>query len=307
MDPDDSSAAATQVDDSGIGAGPADASDPDILQVSITKEDICFSPDQARRAAGSSKKSKATVSFDLPASFNPNVPPPKVPNAPAPPPQASTSSAVNPDGTIRRRVVIESVLGKSGTPPTPLADADLVTFRARMEYLVDMKNDTLPIKATPIRTMIPWVERGKIILVPADKASGQFYVDSVNEGELKVKGHSLRAGWNLDLPESALITLRWETMSDREPKALVECPKKGLARMNGWDVDPNGPKEISFFNASRDQNNANVWFTKVIASRRICQLIQAQQGHIWISGGQATARWRSKPLTPENDVQYDYQ
>ena len=113
--------------------------------------------------------------------------------------------------------------------------------------------------------------------------------------------------WNLDLPLSALITLRWETMSDRSPQTLVECPRKGIARMNGWTLDPDGPKEISFYNCSQDEKNPHIWFTKVIVSRRITQLIQAQQGQLWISGGQATARWRNKELTPDNEVQFDFQ
>ena len=122
-----------------------------------------------------------------------------------------------------------------------------------------------------------------------------------------IKGKSLRAAMNTDLPEMALITLRYETISDRHPQVLVECPKKGLARMNCWQMDLSGPKEISFFSSTDDEKQKTVKFTKISASRRICQLIQQQQGRVWISGGQATARWKGKDLTPENDVQYNIQ
>ena len=294
--------AAANVDDSGFDVDSADVSttDPETLQVFVTKQDTCFSPEYSEGAAPGNA--------NLPPRFDPSVPPPSIPNQNPNPNTSIPQTSTNPDGSIRRRVIIESVLGKSSATPQPLTTNDLPGFRARAEFLVDQKNDSLPRGQNPIRYMVPWVERGKIIVVPADRASGNFFVDSVNDHDLKIKGHSLRAGWNLDLPEAALISLRWESMSDqRSPQVLVECPKKGIARMNGWDIDPNGPKEISFYNSSRDKENANVWFTKVIASRRICQLIQGQQGRLWISGGQATARWRNKPLTPENEVQYDFQ
>ena len=294
--------AAANVDDSGFDVDSADVSttDPETLQVFVTKQDTCFSPEYSEGAAPGNA--------NLPPRFDPSVPPPSIPNQNPNPNTSTPQTSTNPDGSIRRRVIIESVLGKSSATPQPLTTNDLPGFRARAEFLVDQKNDSLPRGQNPIRYMVPWVERGKIIVVPADRASGNFFVDSVNDHDLKIKGHSLRAGWNLDLPEAALISLRWESMSDqRSPQVLVECPKKGIARMNGWDIDPNGPKEISFYNSSRDKENANVWFTKVIASRRICQLIQGQQGRLWISGGQAPARWRNKPLTPENEVQYDFQ
>ena len=281
-------------DSSAAGQGmDEDHGDPEFLQVNVTHRDTCFSPDTVRGQEPNNPNP------NLPASFDPSIPPPNI--------NKSTSIQDSQASSSDPRVIVESVVGKAATPPEPLVEADLVNFRVRMEFCVDKKNDELPPEAPPIINMIPWIERGKIILVPADKTSGQFFIDIINEGELKIRGRTLRAGWNLDLPEMALITLRYETYSDRHPQVLVECPKKGLARMNGWAIDPNGPKEISYYDSNADEANKAVKFTKVVASRRICQLIQQQQGHVWISGGQATARWRNKPLTPDNEVHYDFQ
>ena len=109
------------------------------------------------------------------------------------------------------------------------------------------------------------------------------------------------------MPQVALITLRFESVSDRSPRLLIECPRKGIARMNGWKMNSDGPKEISFHTHQVDDKNSSVHFVKVVASKRICQLIQAQEGQLWISGGQATARWKGKELTHDNDVQYGVQ
>ena len=127
-------------------------------------------------------------------------------------------------------------------------------------------------------------------MAPRDKESGQFIIDLVNLASLTIPNHTLKAGWNYDLPESTMISVRYESFTKKDPLIVIEDPKKGLAAMNEWTMDSRH-KEITYLNTSADPSNQAAVFARVIVSRRVCELIQKQRGQLWISGGTATANW----------------
>ena len=188
-----------------------------------------------------------------------------------------------------------------------LSEDDLKSFRLRLETHVFEYNRTLkdyPKNCLPARTLTPWIERGKIIVIPADDNTGQLVVDLVNNKELKIPGHELMAGWNLDLPEVAMVSIYFELISERDPLDIIEDEWNGIARMNGWDVERH---EISLFNHNPHNKKKKATFCRVIVSRRVVDLIKGQKGQIWISGGTATVEWNGKPLDGTNEVHFNYQ
>ena len=142
------------------------------------------------------------------------------------------------------------------------------------------------------------------MVVPADDNSGQFVIDLVNGKEISLPGHKLSAGWNLDLPEVAMVSIFFELISGRDSLSIIEDEWNGIARMNGWDVDRH---EISLFNSNPHNKNKRATFCRVVVSRRVVELIQGQKGNIWISGGTATVQWNGKTLDETNIVQFNYQ
>ena len=153
--------------------------------------------------------------------------------------------------------------------------------------------------------MAPWIERGKFIVMPSDTSTGQFIIDLVNKKELKLANHTLRAGWNLDLPEVAMVSIYYEMVSKRDPKVLIEDERAGIARQNGWaQVEKH---EIKYFNSNPHNTNKNGIYVRAIVSKRVVTLIKAQKGQIWICGSTATVQWNGKPLTDDNEVQFNYQ
>ena len=126
----------------------------------------------------------------------------------------------------------------------------------------------------------------------------------VNNKELTLPGHTLRAGWNLDLPQVANVSIYYELMSDRDPLAIIEDEHNGIARQNGWEVEEH---EIKFLNSNPHTTNPRGTFTRAIVSKRVVELIQGQKGRIWISGGTATVQWNGKDLDANNEVKFDFQ
>ena len=323
------------VEDSAYASGAGDPAD-DTLEVNLNPEDRIFSPDRIQNVSSSSNSDSNIHNSTLSGNpgdgipiFDPSVPPPNfIPNKKARKTNLNSDSDPQPPSTaasggdVRLRVVVESVgpaeeEGKKGKkpvpPPGPLDTTQLTQFRARMEAHIDQRNDRLAEAGSPpVRVLTPWVERGNIIITPRDKPSGQFLIDVINTGNLSINGHKLRAGWNRDLQEVALISIRHESMSKRDPLVLIEDPRKGLATMNDWPM-PNQEKEISFLNSSVDpakDKQANVYFMRVIVSKRICRLIQAQRGQLWVSGGTATAFWpvsNGVILDEANPVVFEFQ
>ena len=111
------------------------------------------------------------------------------------------------------------------------------------------------------------------------------------------------------MPEVAIISVRYESLTNRDPLTIIEDARKGLAAMNDWELDP-GKREIKYLNSSHDPSDQTVHFARVSVSKRICELIQAQKGQLWISGGTATAQWPSsngKLLDSSVKVAYNYQ
>ena len=163
-----------------------------------------------------------------------------------------------------------------------------------------MLEKTLP----AFRCMTPWIERGKFVVMPADHNSGQFVIDLVNGAELTLDSHKLHAGWNLDLPEVALVSIKYNLASKRAPITLIEDERLGIARQNGWEVEGT---EISYINSNPHKTNPNVTFVRAVVSRRVVGLIQQQSGKIWISGGTASVYWNGSSLDLGNQVQFNYQ
>ena len=107
-----------------------------------------------------------------------------------------------------------------------------------------------------------------------------------------------------NLPEVALVSIKYDLAYARSPLALIEDEYNGIARQNGWTVDKT---EISFINSNADKAKPGVTFARVLVSRRVVGLIQQQGGKIWVSGGTATVYWNGSNLDSENQVQFNYQ
>ena len=131
----------------------------------------------------------------------------------------------------------------------------------------------------------------------------------INCASLTLPGHTIAAGWNVSLPEMAIISVRYESMTKKDPLTVIEDPRKGLAAMNDWDLDPK-LKELGYLNSSTDPSAPEVTFARASASKKVCELIQRQKGQLWISGGTATAYWpatNGKLLDESLQVKFDYQ
>ena len=150
----------------------------------------------------------------------------------------------------------------------------------------------------------PWIERGKIVVVPADETTGKLVIDLVNNKELKLQGHKLHSGWNLDLPEVAQVSIMYELMSDRSPQTVIEDEHNGVIRLNRWAVEQH---EVKFLNANTHKKNKKTIFARAIVSRKVVDLIKAQFGRIWISGGTASVQWNDRDLVEGLEVQFNYQ
>ena len=234
-------------------------------------------------------------SVDL-SDFDPKKPPPTPKNKSIA--QAITSTTK--DGDVRRRVIVESV-----TSTAILSSDDLDVFRSRLETHIFELNQQLPKESPAARIMKPWIERAKIVVMPSDMTTGKFVIDLVNNKELVLKGHQLKAGWNVDLPEVAMISIYHELVSKRDPQVLIEDERNGIARQNGWSqVEKH---EITYFHSNPHHTNKAGVFIRAVVSKRVVELIKAQKGQIWIAGGTATVQWNGKSLDQNNEVHYNYQ
>ena len=296
--------------------GGAAGEDEDFLQVKVNKEDLMFSPnadstaDEQNASANTSGIGSASNSIlsntSLPAEYDPHKPPPSINTNRSSSRSPQASSSKDASGAVRKRVVVKSIASQ-GKKPGPLVEADLEHFRLRMEVHLDEENDKISLDEPPISCWTPFLERNSIVVVPTDVTSGRCLIGLVNHKKLVIQGHTLHAGWNVDLPEVATISVRWEAISKRDPFTIIEDPKKGIARMNRWRLTG---KEISFLNASQDPQNAKATFARVLVSKHVCGLIQQQQGHLLICGGSATAQWpanNGKLLDSDNQVIFDFQ
>ena len=152
--------------------------------------------------------------------------------------------------------------------------------------------------------MAPTHDRGRIYVVPADTAGGDRLVQLINKS-MKLPGHhKIQANWNHELPHMAQITLRYKSLSTRDPRVLIEDPKKGIALLNNWELKG---REIIFVNFDQDPKTKGIVFVRVLVSKRIAELIKAQRGQVWISGGIATAQWNRQDLVPGLEVIFNPQ
>ena len=102
-----------------------------------------------------------------------------------------------------------------------------------------------------------------------------------------------------------MISVYYELASKRDPKVLIEDERNGIARQNGWSqVEKH---EIAFWNSNPHKTNKDGIYTRVVVSKRVVELIQAQKGQIWIAGGTANVQWNGKDLTHDNVVHYNFQ
>ena len=104
-----------------------------------------------------------------------------------------------------------------------------------------------------------------------------------------------------------MVSIRYKSISKRDPVKLVEDPRNGIARMNRWTLEG---KEVAYYNHSPDPKNHEATFVRALISRNVCQLIQKQRGSILISGGIATVQWpanNGKILDETNEPQFEYQ
>ena len=202
--------------------------------------------------------------------------------------------------------MVESVDGAGGKKgAADFTETDLIQFKARLDKHIEEWNDELDEDndVDLINIMAPTIHKGKIIIHPQGVVVGDHIIKMINQ-KVRMSNHRIRAGWNVDMPQVTTVTVRYESVTNRDPRTVIEDPKKGLARLNKWKLEG---REISFRSASGDPRNPHVFFASVTVSKRICELIQGQRGKVWIHGGQASVQWRNKDLTEELDVQYSYQ
>ena len=105
--------------------------------------------------------------------FNPKVPPPTYK------PFSQKSTSTDASGEIRKRVIVESIGSDTGSVPQQIGLEDLELFRSRLETHIHEFNKLLDKKLMPARHMIHWIDRGKIVVVPADYTTGQLIIDLV--------------------------------------------------------------------------------------------------------------------------------
>ena len=188
-----------------------------------------------------------------------------------------------------------SAATEAGKAPPVFTRADLATFARRLDEHIDKFEDE---HDEVIQMIDPFLEKGKIIIPPGDEASGRNLVSIINDTGLKVPGHSLRAGVNLDLPMRAEISIKFQT--ERDVRTLCVDPKKGLARKNGWDVDES---EIHYLHHTEDKTNPRCKYAKLAVSEKVIGFIQAQMGLVFIGGSQGTVQWKGKDLVPDLEVE----
>ena len=194
---------------------------------------------------------------------------------------------------------------ESGLLGADLTHGDLTQFKARLDKHIEEFNDALEEEDDddPICIMLPWIEKGKIIVMPASEETGNNVINMINTS-VRLTGHKIIAGWNTDLPMAATVSVRFESVTKRDPKMVIEDPKKGIARLNKWKLSG---REIAFQGVTSDPANPDIVFAQVSMSKRICELIQQQRGLVWIHGGQATVQWKGKDLVEGLTVHYHLQ
>ena len=212
----------------------------------------------------------------------------------------SRSQSTSSDDDDVRKIVVESAEDKSGKG-NHLSIADLLVFRSRLEVLIDQHNEK---EAAPLRIVDPWFDKGRFYIVPSDPQTGEIVLDIIRN-KLRLKGHVLRADWNDALPGVVQIKLQIESISERNLAELIEHPKKGLARMNGWSLERQ--REISYCYSNVDKSNIKIHYVTAEVSKRIAQLIQAQGGLVWISGGQATVFHKNRMLDMDSELTFKHQ
>ena len=187
----------------------------------------------------------------------------------------------------RTRIVVESVDGPAGKKrATNLNENDLIQFKIRLDKHIEEWNDSLDVDNDEdlICIMPPVIEKGKIIIHPQGMTVGNHIIKMVN-AKVRMASHHIKAGRNIDLPLMATVSVRYESVTDKDPRVMIEDPKKGLARLNKWKLEG---REIAYRRVSPDPKNPHVFFASVRISKWICSLIQGQQGKVWIHGGQAS-------------------
>ena len=202
--------------------------------------------------------------------------------------------------------MVESVDGPAGKKrATDLNENDLIQFKIRLDKHIEEWNDSLDVDNDEdlICIMAPVIEKGKIIIHPQGMTVGNHIIEMVN-AKVRMASHHIKAGRNIDLPLMATVSVRYELVTEKDPRVIIEDPKKGLARLNKWKLEG---REIAYRSVSPDPKNPHVFFASVRISKWICGLIQGQRGKVWIHGGQASVQWRNKDLTEDLEVQFSYQ
>ena len=250
-----------------------ESANPEDFQVHANKHDMTFSPGKNSKQSTPNKENN------------------------------SISSQQKEEDTVPK-VVIES-LPAEGHPGGLNSGSDLTAFQARIEAAIDDFNEKLEDDATPIRNLPPDWDRQKFYIIPADDEAGDNIIALINKS-VRLPGHpKIRASWNHQLFRTATVSLRYKSVAaKRDHRLLIEDPKKGIARLNGWKLEG---REIVFCHGKPDPKDSAVHFVTIQVSERICGLIQEQQGKLWISGGTATAEWNNKDLTKDTKVNFSLQ
>ena len=93
---------------------------------------------------------------------------------------------------------------------------------------------------------------------------GNHIIKMVN-AKVRMASHHIKAGRNIDLPLMATVSVRYELVTEKDPRVIIEDPKKGLARLNKWKLEG---REIAYRSVSPDPKNPQVFFTSVTISKR---------------------------------------
>ena len=113
------------------------------------------------------------------------------------------------ESSQRRRVVVKSIPNpEGGLLGADFTQGDLIQFKARLDRHIEEFNDALDVESDedPICIMIPWTDKVKIIFMPASEETGNHVINMINTS-VRLTSHKIIAGWNMDLPMAATVSI----------------------------------------------------------------------------------------------------
>ena len=174
------------------------------------------------------------------------------------------------------------------------------TFQTRFAAAIGEQHDDL--EQQPILIKEHWYYGNRITIEPANQYSQGLICDIV-ANKIVVQGNKFRPILSKDLPATATIVFRIEVAG--VVKDLIMCPKRGVARLNGWG--PEARKGLRVLKSDRDTATTGVRFVRVAATAEAVNHIKQQGGVVYVGSGQASVQWKKQPLKVGVEVTFTQQ